>query len=164
MFKILLLEVSGVLNCCAGELNNNKLNAESVLLLNQIQRNTGCKIVLNSSWGASEEKVLLLKMHNIDIFDSVVNPPRGSSKGYSIQGWLDGHSSIVGKFVILDSIRDVLRSQLTNLILVNSKLGLRKLQRDIIIERLGRIHTTERHNGSTLKKDVEIGDAIPTIL
>lgn len=118
--KVLFLDIDGVLNSEKYYQNGrtnlsyplSEIDPASVDLINYIVSETGCKIVLSSSWrlnGLNEcnnifKKVGLPKIYDITPIHSV----RGC-RGEEIQEWLK--TKQVESYVILDDDRDMLPEQ-----------------------------------------------------
>ena len=97
---------------------------------------TGCKVVLSSSWRSSRESdnaftqyVLKLKGFKYELYGVT---PRiwakefGTQRGEEIKLWMDKESekNEIESFVILDDDSDILPDQMSNFILVDRQVGL----------------------------------------
>ena len=161
--KVLFLDIDGVLNsqnwfgymqyCIKNNMHNKLLNFvdtndehtkyklrmlddRAIANLNRIVEETGCKVVLSSSWRSSRESdniftqyVLKLKGFNYELYDIT---PRiwakefGTQRGEEIQLWMNKESekNEIESFVILDDDLDMLPEQMNNFIHVDGQVGL----------------------------------------
>jgi hypothetical protein len=117
--KILLLDMDGVLNS-ANYLHTKPresmpfehINPEAVAILNRIVRETGCKIVISSSWRVILPWWVLrmvLACRGFKFVKSVIGEtPRGAfdNRGMEIASWLNKHPE-VERFVIVDDDADM---------------------------------------------------------
>lgn len=139
--KILFLDIDGVLNSekyyQKGRTNLSyplsEIDPASVDLINYIVSETGCKIVLSSSWRLNDlnecnnifEKVGLPKIYDITSTHLI----RGC-RGEEIQEWLDTHK--IESYVIVDDDNDMLPNQI--FVQTNDYDGLTKEKSDEIIK------------------------------
>lgn len=125
--KILFLDVDGVLNMISSgglyALNRNRLrNLETVV------NETGCKIVLSSTW--RKDFVALKKLKNrlnyrgLSILDCTTTEyfKERQIRGDEIQKWLDSHEW--DSYAIVDDDGDMLESQLPFFVQTDSEQGL----------------------------------------
>ena len=161
--KVLFLDIDGVLNsenwfayriyCVKNNMVNilmnfvdtddrnikhklTMLDDRAIANLNRIIEETGCKVVLSSSWRSSIESeniftqnLLKLKGFKYEFYD--VTPRLWFSdfsirRGEEIKFWLDKESEKheIESFVILDDDSDMLPEQMNNFIHVDSNIGL----------------------------------------
>ena len=129
--KYLFLDVDGVLNSVSWyreEWNKNHVypqgdfDPKCVELVNRIVEETGCKVVVSSSWRTESnlqsifDKVgLKFKIHSIT--------PFGSHRGCEIQEWLDSQTEPY-VYAIVDDDRDMLSHQRKYFIKTNTAIGL----------------------------------------
>jgi len=112
--KVLFLDIDGVVNS-----RRTKKNLEGFMaidpamaaLVQRIVRNTGCEIVLSSSWrlfqnGRDEIERKICKFADIT---PILHAPRG----YEIKVWLTQHSEIE-HYAILDDAESILPEQRAN--------------------------------------------------
>ena len=167
--KVLFLDIDGVLNsenCFAYRIYCVKNNMVNILMnfvdtddrnikhkltmlddraianLNRIIEETGCKVVLSSSWRSSIESeniftqnLLKLKGFKYEFYDVT---PRlwfedfSTRRGEEIKFWLDKESEKheIESFVILDDDSDMLPEQMNNFIHVDGQVGL--TDRDVL--------------------------------
>ena len=167
--KVLFLDIDGVLNsenwfayriyCVKNNMVNilmnfvdtddrnikhklTMLDDRAIANLNRIIEETGCKVVLSSSWRSSIESeniftqnVLKLKGFKYEFYD--VTPRLWFSdfsirRGEEINFWLDKESEKheIESFVILDDDSDMLPEQMNNFIHVDGQVGL--TDRDVL--------------------------------
>lgn len=161
--KVLFLDIDGVLNssdwfeyslyCIKNDMYNRVLNFveinderikrklsmiddRAIANLNRIVEETGCKVVLSSSWRSSRESdnalteyILELKGFKYELYGVT---PRiwakefGTQRGEEIQAWMDKESekNEIESFVILDDDSDMLPEQMGNFIHVDGQVGL----------------------------------------
>ena len=167
--KVLFLDIDGVLNsenwfayriyCVKNNMVNilmnfvdtddrnikhklTMLDDRAIANLNRIIEETGCKVVLSSSWRSSIESeniftqnLLKLKGFKYEFYD--VTPRLWFSdfsirRGEEIKFWLDKESEKheIESFVILDDDSDILPEQMNNFIHVDGQVGL--TDRDVL--------------------------------
>ena len=167
--KVLFLDIDGVLNsenwfayriyCVKNNMVNilmnfvdtddrnikhklTMLDDRAIANLNRIVEETGCKVVLSSSWRSSIESeniftqnLLKLKGFKYEFYD--VTPRLWFSdfsirRGEEIKFWLDKESENhkIESFVILDDDSDMLPEQMNNFIHVDGQVGL--TDRDVL--------------------------------
>ena len=167
--KVLFLDIDGVLNsenwfayriyCVKNNMVNilmnfvdtddrnikhklTMLDDRAIANLNRIIEETGCKVVLSSSWRSSIESeniftqnLLKLKGFKYEFYD--VTPRLWFSdfsirRGEEIKFWLDKESEKheIESFVILDDDSDMLPEQMSNFIHVDGQVGL--TDRDVL--------------------------------
>lgn len=167
--KVLFLDIDGVLNsenwfayriyCVKNNMVNILMNFvdtddrnikhkltmiddRAIANLNRIIEETGCKVVLSSSWRSSIESeniftqnLLKLKGFKYEFYD--VTPRLWFSdfsirRGEEIKFWLDKESEKhdIESFVILDDDSDMLPEQMNNFIHVDGQVGL--TDRDVL--------------------------------
>jgi len=113
------------------------LDDRAIANLNRIVEETGCKIVLSSSWRClwnpkENDKILealKLKGFKYDFYGLTPRIPQkdfGQERGIEIQSWIDKEleNNEIESFVILDDDNDMLPEQMNNFILVNNQYGL----------------------------------------
>ena len=161
--KVLFLDIDGVLNsdnwfgyrlyCIKNNMYDRVLNFidtndentehkltmiddRAVANLNRIVEETGCKIVLSSSWRSSRESenvftqyILKLKGFKYELYSVT---PRlwhkefGTQRGEEIQLWINKESenNEIESYVILDDDSDMLPEQMNNFIHIDTNIGL----------------------------------------
>ena len=161
--KVLFLDIDGVLNsenwfayriyCVKNNMVNilmnfvdtddrnikhklTMLDDRAIANLNRIIEETGCKVVLSSSWRSSIESeniftqnLLKLKGFKYELYDVT---PRlwfndfSIRRGEEIKLWMDKESekNEIESFVILDDDSDILPEQMNNFIHIDGQVGL----------------------------------------
>ena len=161
--KVLFLDIDGVLNsenwfgyrlyCIKNNMFNEVMNFvntnderikhklsmiddRAIANLNRIIEETGCKVVLSSSWrscveaeNALTEYLLKLKGFKYELYDVT---PRlwfndfSIRRGEEIKLWMDKESekNEIESFVILDDDSDMLPEQMNNFIQIDGQVGL----------------------------------------
>lgn len=106
--KILFLDVDGVLNSQDTMTKDPSaffpIDAYMAFLVGRIQLNTGCQIVLSSSWRHNEESVSHIEKRVSQLFGMTPDLP-GKSRGDEITEWLSHHPD-VSNYAILDDDMD----------------------------------------------------------
>lgn len=129
--KILFLDVDGVLNSTRSR-SFLALSKGALRRLRSIVEQTGCKIVVSSTWRKHEfSRVRLrktLRYKGLEIYDITPDFSRGSigergCRGDEIQEWLDRHPETTA-YCILDDDSDMLDSQLRNFVQTDMDYGL----------------------------------------
>lgn len=114
--KVLFLDVDGVLNHSSTTFKYNHFPLERycAFLVGKIQLDTGCEVVLSSSWRHHPESVEHLNKVVVKLFDKTpfVNTP-DRIRGDEIKAWLDLHPEVT-KYAILDDDSDMRPEQLPN--------------------------------------------------
>jgi hypothetical protein len=113
--KVLFLDVDGVLNCEEAfrnekyrEISPYIIEAEKVAMVQRIVSETGCSIVLSSTWRNHEEGKKNVRDRGIDFIDCT--PNTSFMRGVEIKLWLDHHPEVT-KHAILDDDSDMLPDQ-----------------------------------------------------
>lgn len=163
--KVLFLDIDGVLNSqnwfgwrayCTknnggGEFDMDKnltedkymlyklsmLDQRAIANLNRIIDETGCKVVLSSSWRCLWDptendttlNALKLRGFKYDFYGLTPRIPQkdfGLERGIEIQSWMDKEleKNEITSYLILDDDNDMLPEQMDNFILVNNQYGL----------------------------------------
>ena len=161
--KVLFLDIDGVLNsdnwfgyrlyCIKNNMYDRVLNFvdtndentehkltmiddRAIANLNRIVEETGCKVVLSSSWRSSRESenvftqyILKLKGFKYELYDvtpSLWDKEFGTQRGEEIQSWVNKESekNEIESYVILDDDSDMLPEQINNFIHVDTNIGL----------------------------------------
>lgn len=106
--KVLFLDIDGVINKRENynpAIKNNLYPIDSycALLVGRIQLQTGCKVVLSSSWRHHPEGRQNVSERVTELLD--ITPTLDKYRGDEIQAWLDQHPE-VDKYAILDDDMD----------------------------------------------------------
>ena len=122
---VLFLDVDGVLNSRnTTDFRNNlyPIDPYMAFLVGKIQLDTGCDVVLSSSWRNHPEGVSAVEKSVVKV--SGKTPSRlDGNRGSEIQAWLDEHGD-VKRYAILDDDSDMLPEQLPNLFKTTFETGL----------------------------------------
>jgi hypothetical protein len=153
MFKIIFLDIDGVLNSTLyyenlefkeikADQNDRFLNKlydideKAISFLNHLIKNTGAKIVISSTWRkntAIEELTKLFKMKGFigEIIDYTPRLGEGNLRGNEILKWIENNITLIGQlrheyrsYVIFDDDSDMLYWQRNNFILIDGYVGL----------------------------------------
>jgi hypothetical protein len=95
----------------------NQIDKKAVSLLNEVINETGCKVVLSSSWRKNKggykkvEELLKIKGFIGEIIDAT--PTLGGRRGEEIEKWLTQHDNIEN-YVIVDDDSDFTDNQRLN--------------------------------------------------
>lgn len=142
--KVLFLDIDGVLN--RNGYSVGKILPECVEHLNRIVEDTGCKIVLSSSWRQSiyfgivsiDGFSWMLRSHNIkeNLYSYTQKECHTVSRGHQIKNWLLEHPEVESYVVVDDSDE----SSFEGLCLVRTgyKEGLTSKNADDIVKKLGK--------------------------
>lgn len=167
--KVLFLDIDGVLNsenwfayriyCVKNNMFNilmnfvdtddrnikhklTMLDDRAIANLNRIVEETGCKVVLSSSWRSSRKSVndltqyiLKIKGFKYELYGVTPRIQRdefGTQRGEEIQMWMDKESekNKIESFVILDDDTDILPEQMKNFIHIDGQVGL--IDKDVV--------------------------------
>ena len=139
--KVLLLDIDGVVNKQenfdpAIKDNLYPLDAYCAFLVGRIQLQTGCQVVLSSSWRHHPESVKNVSERVVKLLD--VTPNSAKLRGDEIQMWLDKHPE-VDKYAILDDDMDFYVYQAPNYFKTTFQDGLTDEIAEAVIEHLGRV-------------------------
>ena len=122
--KVLFLDVDGVLNnaeTIERSWGFSGIDPRLASLVKRIRSNTGCKVVLSSSWTLVKSGQEQVEQHVGRCVD--VTPMRLGSRGHEINAWLRAHPE-VQRYAILDDDDDMLPEQLANLFQTSLKTGI----------------------------------------
>jgi hypothetical protein len=113
------------------------LDPRAIANLNRIIDETGCKVVLSSSWRClwnpkeNDNIVNALKLRGFkyDFYGVTPRIPQkdfGQERGIEIQAWIDKEleKNEIESYLILDDDNDMLPEQMGNFILANNQYGL----------------------------------------
>lgn len=114
--KILFLDVDGVMNC-QGTFTKDPnatfpIDQYMAFLVGKIVLETGCKVVLSSSWKHHKDSIDYIHRRIVNIYDTT--PDVGSVRGDEIKAWLDNSKYKVDRYAILDDNSDMLPEQMPN--------------------------------------------------
>lgn len=117
--KILFLDIDGVCNSAewarAGNSLWNGTDPQLVQHVRRIIKETGCMVVLSSTWRMYAESRATVKRDVCHFIDCTVDMQRGgkwgvADRGLEIQEWLDRHPDVT-QYAILDDNSDMLPHQ-----------------------------------------------------
>jgi len=136
--KVLFLDVDGVLN------SRNTTNFAELypidpymaFLVGRIQLQTGCEVVLSSSWRHHPEGVENVSKRVVRLLDKT--PEVGVCRGDEIEAWLEAHLE-VDKYAILDDDADMLVGQADSFFKTTFEDGLTDEIAEAVINHLERI-------------------------
>lgn len=130
--KILFLDIDGVVNCLTTHQRHRGfigIDPEMAFRVGKIQLDTGCEVVLSSTWRLGEvsrEEVRNQVVNFIDVTPEIHTGGRYSGiRGEEIQDWLDRHPEVT-KYAILDDDSDMLETQLPNFFQTTWETGITK--------------------------------------
>jgi hypothetical protein len=151
--KILFLDIDGVLNSAQFFKRNSQssvltvpkepypdghIDPDAVAVLNEIVRETGCRIVISSTWrrhNSLEAIRRLLARKGFEFQDSIIDvtPRFNSIRGAEIGAWLATHS--VWSHAILDDDADM-GKQMPHLVKTDWQQGLTLIEAALVINML----------------------------
>ena len=134
--KILFLDIDGVVNSRDSTNFKNSmwpLDPYKAFLIGRIQLQTGCEVVLSSSWRHHPDGVKNVRERIVDVLD--VTPTVGEYRGHEIAAWLEKHPE-VEKYAILDDDCDMLVEQAPNFFKTTFQEGLTDEIARAVIEHL----------------------------
>jgi len=134
--KVLFLDCDGVINCA----DTFKIDKDAYFpvdkymsfLVGKIQLDTGCEIVLSSSWRHHQRSIDLINERLFKLYDITGYEPyddtrpsgaENCQRGREIKAWLDKHSEVT-KYAILDDDSDMLPEQMPNFFKTSWQTGL----------------------------------------
>ena len=119
-FKILFLDIDGVCNHQKtrerqGDTKFIGINPAMADRVRRIVAETGCKVVLSSSWRLFPDSAKYAAEHVCEFFDQTPDLQRGAVwgivyRGFEIKQWLDAHPG-AKRYAILDDSSDFLWGQ-----------------------------------------------------
>lgn len=119
--KVLFLDIDGVCNSADYMRRINKqsfwhdTDPDAVKLVKQIIKETGCLVVLSSTWRLYPEARAVVKRDVCHFIDCTKDLQRGAKRGVvergvEVQEWLDRHPSVT-QYAIIDDDSDFLPHQ-----------------------------------------------------
>lgn len=139
--KILFLDIDGVVNCATTAQRHRGaigIDPYRAFMVGQIVLETGCEIVLSSTWRLGEEsreEVRKQVYPFIDITPNLWKAKENKIRGDEIKDWLDKHPE-VEKYAILDDDSDMLPEQMPNFFQTTWAEGLTEEIKKKLIEHL----------------------------
>jgi len=111
----LFLDIDGVVNCKTTTQRHRGaigIDPYMAFLVGKIQLDTGCDVILSSTWRLWEDTREEVRKQVVDFVD--VTPDLHSGiRGLEIKDWLDRHPSVT-RYAILDDSTDMLVEQAPN--------------------------------------------------
>lgn len=129
--KVLFLDIDGVCNCASTTQRSRGfigIDPYMAFMVGKIQLDTGCKVVLSSSWRHFEggrKEVEDQVVHITDVTESEPYSVNHDQRGREIKRWLDEHP-LVEKYAILDDDTDMLEEQQPNFFKTSWQTGITK--------------------------------------
>lgn len=136
--KVLFLDIDGVVNS-RNTTNFNDLwplDPYMAFLIGRIQLQTGCEIVLSSSWRYHPDGLETVSKRIVKPLDTT--PKLNGSRGEEIQAWLDVHPE-VDTYAILDDDTDILAGQAPNFFMTTFDEGLTDEIAEAVIRHLNAV-------------------------
>lgn len=137
--KVLFLDIDGVVNKQENfDRSRNPgpypLDSYCAFLVGRIVLQTGCEVVLSSSWRNHPEGVQNVSERVIQLLDKTPYLP--GVRGDEIQWWLDRHPEVT-RYAILDDDSDMLGSQKSSFFKTSFREGLTDEIAERVIAHLG---------------------------
>lgn len=134
--KVLFLDVDGVLNSRSTTNFHDlyPIDPYMAFLVGRIQLQTGCEVVLSSSWKNHPDGVQNVSKRVVQLLDKTPNVE--GVRGNEIQAWLDKHPE-VDKYAILDDDMDMLVGQAGSFFKTTFQDGLTDEIAEAVIAHLG---------------------------
>lgn len=123
--KVLFLDIDGVVNSRDSTVFKNSLwplDPYKAFLVGKIQLDTGCEVVLSSSWRHHPDGVAQVEERIVKLLDKTPDIPNGI-RGNEISQWLREHPE-VDRYAILDDDSDMLALQRPNFFKTTFETGL----------------------------------------
>lgn len=123
--KVLFLDIDGVVNSRDSTVFKNSLwplDPYKAFLIGKIQLDTGCEVVLSSSWRHHSDGVAQVEERIVKLLDKTPDLP-GGIRGNEISQWLRQHPE-VDTYAILDDDSDMLALQKPNFFKTTFETGL----------------------------------------
>ena len=139
--KALFLDIDGVVNKRENydrskNMGPYPIDSYCAFLVGRIQLQTGCKVVLSSSWRLHPEGVQNVSERVVRLLDKTPYLP--GIRGDEVQAWLDKYPEF-DKYAILDDDMDFYVYQAPNFFKTTFQDGLTDEIAEAVIEHLGRI-------------------------
>ena len=124
--KVLFLDIDGVVNSRATTSFRNKLypvDPHMAFMVGKIQLDTGCEVVLSSSWRHHPDGIKAVEDSIVKVYDTTPMLDHLGVRGHEIQAWLDKHPEVT-RYAILDDDSDMLPEQMPNFFKTTFQNGL----------------------------------------
>lgn len=137
--KILFLDIDGVVNCkTTSQRHRGFIGIDPYLafMVGKIQLDTGCEIVLSSTWRLDEKSRAEVRKQVGKFIDCTPSIREKRERGWEIQAWLDKHPDVT-KYAILDDDSDMLEHQLPNFFKTSWEHGITPAIAEAVTRHLG---------------------------
>lgn len=126
--KLLFLDIDGVCNSKQFAMKNPKggplgIDTYMAFLVGKIQLDTGCEVVLSSTWRLWEQSRKDVREQVVDFIDVTPNL-YGEARGLEIAKWLKDNDAEDARYAILDDDVDMLVYQAPNFFMTTWEEGL----------------------------------------
>ena len=124
--KVLFLDIDGVVNSRATTSFRNNLypiDPHMAFMVGKIQLDTGCQVVLSSSWRHHPDGIKAVENSIVPVYDKTPMLESLGVRGHEIQAWLDEHPEVT-RYAILDDDSDMLPEQMPNFFKTTFQNGL----------------------------------------
>ena len=137
--KVLFLDIDGVINCRSTNFKSEywPLNQYMAFLVGKIVLDTGCKVVLSSSWRHHKDGTAEVEKRVCKILD-ITDTDQSGFRGIEIKEWLEDNKEKydIEKYAILDDASDFYPDQ--PLFKTSWEFGLTKEIADKVTEHLNK--------------------------
>ena len=139
--KVLFLDIDGVVNKQENydrskNMGPYPIDSYCAFLVGRIQLQTGCEVVLSSSWRLHPEGVQNVSKRVVRLLDKT--PCLSGIRGDEVQAWLDKYPEF-DKYAILDDDMDFYVYQAPNFFKTTFQDGLTEEIAEAVINHLGRV-------------------------
>ena len=140
--KVLFLDIDGVLNRFDLESIGSKVEDDLIENLVYVIKETGCKIVISSSWKMAPilmdilEENLFPKLPAGCVIGCTPDIVPQVNREVEIKQWLDKHQGEVEKYVIVDDYNFELKSLLEQCVITDALTGFTKENANECVRRL----------------------------
>lgn len=139
--KVLFLDIDGVVNKQENydrskNMGPYPIDSYCAFLVGRIQLQTGCEVVLSSSWRIHPEGVQNVSKRVVRLLDRT--PFLSGIRGDEVQAWLDRYPEF-DKYAILDDDMDFYVYQAPNFFKTTFQDGLTEEIAEAVINHLGRV-------------------------
>lgn len=141
--KVLFLDIDGVLNSEHWFVNRTErgglytqVDPIAVAILSRVIKETGCSIVVSSTWRRVYWDVIVPVLNHAGLkYSGSWNrtPILNKERGYEIEQWLSEHPEIIS-YAIVDDDNDMLPDQLSRYVQTDWKIGLDDTAANKLIE------------------------------
>lgn len=141
--KILFLDIDGVCNSVTTFTKDPHahfpIDSYMAFLVGKIKLDTGCEVVLSSSWRHHKESEEQIEKRIVPLYGRTPfsRTRERDLRGYEIQDWLSVHPEVEA-YAILDDDNDMLPEQMENFFKTSWEVGLTKDIADDVIDHLNK--------------------------